>query len=89
LQLKQSNISLNIKVFPHNTTTNKELPELEGIWSYRDDDTLNQSDAWDVKELDKKHGYGAAAERKLFLNVWAKTSRDNRKRRMTIDITEE
>jgi hypothetical protein len=71
---------------PHYTTTNKELPEIEGVWSYKDDDILNELGARDVKDLDGKHGYGSAAERKLFLNVWAKSSRDNRKKAMSVDL---
>ena len=67
-------------------TTNKELPEIEGVWSYKDDDILNELGARDVKALDGKHGYGSAAERKLFLNVWAKGSRDNRKKALSVDL---
>jgi hypothetical protein len=53
------------------------LPKLKGLWTFEEDDTLTRGDAREVKKLDRKHGYGSAAERRLFLNVWTKTASEN------------
>lgn len=60
--------------------TNEEMPKMKGIWTFEEDDILTGGDARAVRELDRKHGYGSAAERKLFLNVWAKSSREHMRR---------
>jgi TRF2-interacting telomeric protein/Rap1 - C terminal domain len=55
-----------------------ELPEMKGVWTQMEDDILAQGDAKQMKILDKKHGRGAAIDRKIFITSWRKWSFESR-----------
>jgi hypothetical protein len=54
--------------------TNVELPDLPGIWTSAEDKLVYSGDARTIEKLDEKHGYGMSGARKVFLQVWNKTS---------------
>jgi hypothetical protein len=55
--------------------TNAELPDMRGVWTEKEDQELGRTtDARVLERLDEKHGYGAAAVRKEFLQNWNRSA---------------
>jgi hypothetical protein len=55
------------------------LPEIPGVWSLEEDAILRQGNARKIEELDGKHGYGAALDRRRFLDTWKSAARQHRR----------
>jgi TRF2-interacting telomeric protein/Rap1 - C terminal domain len=55
------------------------LPEIPGVWSLEEDAILREGNARRIEELDEKHGYGEALDRRRFLDTWRSASKQQRR----------